>query len=553
MSVPIEYLQFRDAILSSDEYYGFADDLRSACRRFVSLDGEVDKTAYEAAFKEVLDLMAAKKLTPSPAHPFPDIHGSQVPRETDAASPPVEADIPGHIGFDTHGLLRVRVADLKPNPVNATVFSSSLGDESIRELAEDITRRKLRNPIEVRPDLELVDGERRHRGLLLLGAEETYVRVVNGLDTQEEVEGYVWDAFSSARKPDLIEMVNVYELGVKVLAHRHGRPRGRPSKKDRRDDDLFWTVEQVKTAAAKRAHFASEVIADRATSVVRRADADLLAKLVAGEVTISAAYATLSKPKSEKKKAKGSEDKGSTGAKPKKADTEETETKATDSSTTAHADDDQGEQAQADHKAKDKPTTQGDDGDAGSSTGTATSTSSSTSTASAGEKSATRSQDEQTSSTTSEAAASSTSAQEKDASSSAEASRPSAHEQTKGTNAEANSTTDPQEKPPQATPRQALDTLRGYVRQKGKGAARAITREINDEAGLPWWVQTSKPRDDLSTLDDHVADRLEALADKDLEDATAWLTEHVEQLWGIIRERVPRQEGDDRTDNSDYE
>jgi hypothetical protein len=234
---------------------------------------------------------------------------------------------------------------------------------------------------------------------------------------------------------------------------------------------------------------------------------------------LTAAY-RLTAPKA---KAKSSE--GGRKAKPEteQQDDDATEQTTNDESATEQRDEDQGEHTQADDKATDKPT--------------------STQAHEAG--------GDQRSSSASEDTASSTEAQERDTASTTEATRPSAHEQTKGTNAEANSTTNPQEKPPQATPRQALDILVAYVRKKGKGAARAINREINDEAGLSWWAQTSKPRDDLSALEDHVAHRLEALADKDLEDATAWLKEHVEQLWGIIRERVPRQEGDDRTDNSD--
>lgn len=416
--------------------------------------------------------------------------------------PPPNPDIP-HIGFDIHGLLRVRVADLKPNAVNATVFTSSLGLESIRELAEDITRRKLRNPIEVRPDLELVDGERRYRGLLLLRAEETYVRVVNGLDSQESVEGYVWDAFSSARKPDLIEMVNVYELGVKVLAHRHGRPRGRPSKKDRRDDDLFWTVEQVKTAAAKRAHFASEVIADRATSVVRRADADLLAKLMTGEVTISAAYAKLSKPKDAKKKAKPSEDKGSNAAKPSDA---QAQTDATDTS-------DNGEQ-QA-HEDENQPGA-GASSAASSSNGA---TASSTSATSSGDKHA---NDDRPSADTTDTTAQQQQAERADA-------KPTASEAT---------TTEAKPPAPKLTIKR-LVTLTVEVAAKKPALAQDIIYRTAEAAGMEVVVLDAITREAVMELARLLGNKLDDLASNDYEDACDLLTGIVETLWESVNAHQP--------------
>ena len=159
---------------------------------------------------------------------------------------------------------------------------------------------------------------------------------------------------------------------------------------------------------------------------------------------------------------------------------------------------------------------------------------------------ASQAQDEQTSATsTSEAAASTTAASPaSDSTSATDATPPSAGEQTKHDDTDAPAEAKCTTKLPQATPRQALDILRGYVRKKGNGAARAITREINDEAGLPWWTQTSRSRDDLSALDDHVADRLETLADKHLDDAKTWVKSHVERLNAILAEREPRPDDD---------
>lgn len=45
----------------------------------------------------------------------------------------------------------MKVAGLRPNLVNGSVFSTSLTDESIQTLADDIRQRGLRNSVEVRP------------------------------------------------------------------------------------------------------------------------------------------------------------------------------------------------------------------------------------------------------------------------------------------------------------------------------------------------------------------------------------------------------------------
>ncbi len=433
--------------------------------------------------------------------------------ETPAATDPEpivetnEPDVPKHIGFDTHGLLRVRVADLKPNAVNATVFSSSLGVESIRELADDITRRKLRNPIEATPNLVMPDGQRRQLALQLLGEEETYVRVVQGIDTPERMEDYVWDSFNSARDAALDERVKLYQLAQKVIQRRHGRPRGRPSKKSSSNDELFWSPQQVKAAAAKEARFTSEVIADRAVSVFERADADLLAKVVAGEVTISAAYDKLSKPKSEKKKAKGSEDNA------KKAKTKEADTEKPNNGESATGED-QKQQTQADDRPEEKPATQAQDSDTGSSTATTTSTSSATT--STGAKPATQAQEDQTSSSASEDTPSSTEAQEATAAATTEATRPSEQEQTSN--------------PPDIKFEDALAVVMRVVRENDDDFAVKVLDQIATERDLLLWVRAGKSkvyRESLAEVVDQIVD--EGLR-TDAKATTRWARSLVEQV-----------------------
>ncbi len=374
MSLPTEYLQLRDAVLACPDYTSVPEGERPSLKLFMHLmkaldegrEPRIDSIArmYPLALGEARRLRRAGRLPglelpgidapsastdggagthevvePVPAQPVavrkkPKIEVLERAVQVKVIPGPGANDIPDHIGFDTHGLLRVRVADIKPNPINDTVFTSSLGDESIRALAEDIRARKLQNPIQVRPDLVTPDGERRRRALLLLGVEETYVRVVHGIDTPEQIEGYIWDSYSSGRDATLDERVKLYQLAQRVLQRRHGRPRGRPSGKSSPNDELFWSPSQVKESAAKRAGFGSEAIADRAVSVFERGDADLVARVIAGEVTISAAYTKLSKPKPAKKgtgKQKAAKEDSSTD---KSADTSPPDTQDADTSTT---------------------------------------------------------------------------------------------------------------------------------------------------------------------------------------------------------------------------
>jgi hypothetical protein len=222
------------------------------------------------------------------------------------------------------------------------------------------------------------------------------------------------------------------------------------------------------------------------------------------------------KPKDDK--SKGSEGKGSTRENPKKADTEETQTKATDPSTTAKAEDDQKEQAHAENQPEEKPaTTQAQQTEAAEQPTTTTATS--TTAASADQQ-----QDETTATT-----------------------RPEQEQ------ADTNAKADTDAARPAIKFKDALSVVMRVIAKNGPKLGRGVMTQIGSQEAITYWLRTPKPREDLSALDDHVADRLETLANKDLDDAKSWLEEHDKRLWAIIRERVPRQEGDDRADNSDYE
>jgi ParB/Sulfiredoxin domain len=184
---------------------------------------------------------------------------------------------------------------LRPNPVNAEVFSESLDDASIEALAGNIQRHGLRCPIEVAADDTIVDGERRWRAVRLLGWLTVPVNVVMDSPDREDVEEYVFDAFSSNRDASLRERVRLFSLATSVLTRRHGRGRGRPSGKDPQLEDLFWDPEQIRSVAARRAGFTSYELARRAAKVVEHGHPGVITQIEAGAVSVSRAYADLAK------------------------------------------------------------------------------------------------------------------------------------------------------------------------------------------------------------------------------------------------------------------
>jgi hypothetical protein len=521
--------------LGSKDLQRLPMEQRRACFRFMTMVNKSgDKDAISNALAEALDelreliaqgLVTDLALPDEPKadseHVEPEPTPPQKPAEPKAIEPQhadPEVDIPDHIGFDTHGLLRVRVADIKPNRVNATVFTSSLGEESIRELADDIRARKLQYPIQIRPDMVTPDGERRQRALMMLDIDETYLRVVHGLDTPESVEDYVLDSYSSGRDAALDEKVRHYKLAQRVLQRRHGRPMGRPSKKSSSNDELFWDHRRVKTEAARRARLGSDVIADRAVSVFERGDADLAAKVVAGEVSISAAYAKLSELKADKKKANAEQ-------KPKAKKTETTETTETDDAATEDERDQDSEQQPAQNQTEELT--------------------SSTQSQAGGEQPA---HEDDTGS--SESSRHGDGCSSTDAADQHDQSRE-AHEG--GAEGDAKEATTSADRPPAITFKEAFPVVVRAIQRKPSDFARRVINKIGTEAGLTIWIRSNEPLEDLSVLDDHVTDCLRALAENDLDDATAWVESHVESIREILGAAEPTDDdgAEDYSDDSD--
>lgn len=208
----------------------------------------------------------------------------------------------------------VRVSDLTPNSVNGTVFTSSLSDAAIDDLAADIDRHDLRQLIEVNERDHILDGERRWRSLMRRDPDrEIEVVVVPGVTTPEQIDAYIYDAFASMRDASLGERVKVFDLGLRVLKARHGRPQGRSEQ--RSSDEDLWDAKTVRAAAARQAGFSSAETARRARKVLEEGDEELADALSTGDLSINAAYERLLLSKRhEKEEAAGSVPEANSGA-----------------------------------------------------------------------------------------------------------------------------------------------------------------------------------------------------------------------------------------------
>lgn len=270
-------------------------------KEVVTILADIDLTSAEVAYLDRLNLEDKVYVAQMKAR-----LGGLIGKELKARNiklNPVEEDEPAETVPEAsqrrRTTKRVLLSALQPNAINATVWSDSLGDESIKRLAEDIERHGLRQPIEVNEEYKILDGERRWRACRLSDASgEVDVAVVPGVLTDEDITAYIHDAAATQRTKSLTEKLALFELSFTVLKRRHGRPHGRPSDKDPRAEDLFWDAARIREEAARRADLGSAETARRLGKVLGGDDDDLKAAVEAGEMSISAAYQTMrpSKP-----------------------------------------------------------------------------------------------------------------------------------------------------------------------------------------------------------------------------------------------------------------
>ncbi len=230
------------------------------------------------------------------AEPGPDPGTETTPVEQPTTEEPTSAELADEgAEVPVTGTEEIRlVGDLKPNAINARVFKQSLSEAGLGELANDIAVRGLRYPIDVTTDGVILDGERRWRAIRSLGWTHVKVVVRPGVESAEDIERYILQAYSTVRDATVEERVGVYRLAREVLARDHGRPAHRPPKKGGRSGDSSWPKEKVWGEAAKRAGFSSFKVADKAVAVFRKASKEIRTRVNSGELSISAAYDALS-------------------------------------------------------------------------------------------------------------------------------------------------------------------------------------------------------------------------------------------------------------------
>lgn len=189
---------------------------------------------------------------------------------------------------------RWRVDALRPNTRNGTLFTQSLSEARIADLAADLQRNRQRTPIEILADGTILDGESRWRAAQHLGWEMVDVAVVADTMTDREILQYIVDASTSQRIMSVREQVAVFEALLELSRTSDPRNEDQPGSKetdlqneDRRDPKA------ARDEAARRVGFRSYETARRARRVFREASEDVQRKLDASEISVNAAYQTL--------------------------------------------------------------------------------------------------------------------------------------------------------------------------------------------------------------------------------------------------------------------
>ena len=375
------------------------------------------------------------------------------------------------------------VASLKPSKFNADIFVDSLSDEAVRDLVEDIKHRGLRVPLEVKPDGTIMDGSRRHRALEIADVLEVQVVVVEGIETEAQEREYIVGRFSSTRQATVRERVNVYLTYREELARQHGRPRGRPSVKDQQVADLYWSPKMIAEEAARKAGFGSPDMADRANSVFKKATEEVKEKLVAGDLTINAAYKTIKKPS--KKKGKDKADGSKSKASKAKTNKDETHPDQADDA----EEENQNAKVDGDQAEEEKRSSDPQDPDAGTS----------------------HAQKEQ--------------AEE-------EGDQENAGEAQNNSSGDANLEDDDAEtlEPEPPTRRAALQVVADFATNGPAEQVRKILRVLASRAAILIWIQPEDVQDGLDGLSGLVCEQVELLADEDYQAASEWVKQLVEDL-----------------------
>lgn len=249
---------------------------------------------------------------------------------------------------------RVRLDDLTLNPENAKLFDRSRLD--FQDVKLSTSRYGHRHPIEVTPDMVIVDGERRYRDHRARGDEEIEVVVLHGLEGDDAVLLYMIDCWASTKDPLPSERVSVYNEALKALRAQHGRPPGRPGNSGS-DDPEFWSTEQIRSEAARIARLGSATSAKKANYVWKHGDYSVQEAVDEGRLTISAAHKEVKEARAAERRRREEEERRASG----KAGSEGTDSDMEDG--------EEADAADADHEDANDPGEGSGDGSTGSDAG----------------------------------------------------------------------------------------------------------------------------------------------------------------------------------------
>jgi hypothetical protein len=255
-------------------------------------EARASETASDGSAKQVGDTQDPEANTPSsvdtPAKPKARANTKEPTASGKTATTPV---------IDRLGRERrvVKVANLKPNEVNCTVFSDSLDGEGLHQLRESMRHALAPDvPIIAWDDLTICDGERRWRVLVELGVKEVEVIVLPGKPDREAVEEAIVKYFSTQRNATYKERLNIFLMAKKTLAREGGVRRGRPKKGSRSENKSKARKREIGTKAASTAGFRSYSTAQKVQQIFKDGDDELKRRLNDG-LSIGAAYGLLPK------------------------------------------------------------------------------------------------------------------------------------------------------------------------------------------------------------------------------------------------------------------
>jgi hypothetical protein len=191
----------QQALLHAPEYYSLPDEVRAACKRFLSLLGSGNpedphaivrlEAAYGSALTEARSLIARMRLTLDAEHPLPSeeavlVSASNVdPNPYDQGSaecrPEEPTPVPDYAGdssteVDQSSPLPSVITHYEFHPV-ADLFPL-MADDELRALADDIRANGQREPAWLWQG-KIIDGRNRYRACVLEGR-ETWVREWDG-------------------------------------------------------------------------------------------------------------------------------------------------------------------------------------------------------------------------------------------------------------------------------------------------------------------------------------------------------------------------------------